>query len=640
MGRVSRAAAALATSSLLGLPSSAQQQQPVFRSGVDLITVDVTVVDRKGQPVEGLGPERFDVHVDGSRRRVVWAEFVPHRATARPEARSATHFTSNEALDPGRLILVAVDQMHIRRVEGLAALKAASAFIDALDPADRVAAAPLTYLGPIEFTADHTAVKRYVETLAGTASSLAVQFNLGLVEALAISDGNRTWLDRAVLRECGEPIGRIENPARVAAAEGLRDPCPVQVEQQSRVLAQEARNDGRQTLNSLMQLISRLAEIDGPKTLVLVSEGLIAEPQLVDLTSLGAAAQAARVAIYVLKLETPIYDASETAVSPTLQADLQARTDGLIRLAGSARGEVFNLVGSDPYPFNRILRELSGYYLVAFESSGTDRDGRAHHIDVSADAPGATVRTRPAFRASGLPGKAAIDRQIVRMLRSPRLVTELPLRIAAYAFQDAQPGTIRVLLSAETEAKGTAQNATIGFLLVNEEGVIAASGTGTTEDGRVSLPVHVPEGRYVVRAAAVDAGGRQGSVERRFLARLFGTGQVRFSDFVVAEGASGGGTLRAAVAYVRADRAAALFDIYGLPDWKPDAGSVTVEITQEGAGTTLMSVPVTISATGPTSWRVSAELPVGNLPPGTYIATAHVTLPGLPRQRLDRAFLR
>ena len=31
--------------------------------------------------------------------------------------------------------------------------------------------------------------------------------------------------------------------------------------------------------------------------------------------------------------------------------------------------------------------------------------------------------------------------------------------------------------------------------------------------------------------------------------------------------------LRAAVAYVRAERVTALFDIYGLADWKPEEGS-------------------------------------------------------------------
>ena len=629
----------LALASCLALPAAIGSQQTVFRSGVDLVTVDVSVVDGKGSPVQGISADRFNVRVDGLQRRVVWAEYVPYRPTAEATVQSNLHFSSNESARPGRLILVAVDQMHIRRVEGLAALRAVGAFLDALDPSDRAAAAPLTHVGPIQFTNDHASVKRYVETLTGTASPMPAHFNLGLTEALAISEGSRTWLDRAVLRECGEPVGRIENPARVAAAEGLRDPCPVQVEQEGRAIAQEARGNTRQTLNALMGLIQRLSEIDGPKALVLVSEGLVAEPQLVDMTALGAAAQAARVTIYVLQLEIPILDASERTMSPTLQQDIQAREDGLARLAGTARGALFRLVGADPYPFNRILRELSGYYLVAFEATQADRDGRTHRIDVSVDEPGATVRARPAFRGTTLPSKATLDDQLVRLLRTPRLVTEIPLRIAAYTFRDQKPGMVRVLLSAEA-ALSTPRPVTIGFVLIDDNGVIAASGTGATEDGRLSLPVQVREGRYVFRAAAIDAGGRQGSVDRQVLARLIDAGPVRLSDLVVAESGNDKESLRAAVAHVGTDRVTALFDIYGLPDWKPDAESVRVEITREGEGTPTATAAARITVAGPSSWRVSAELPVRDLSPGTYIATAHVTLPGVPRQRLDRAFVR
>ena len=124
------------------------------------------------------------------------------------------------------------------------------------------------------------------------------------------------------------------------------------------------------------------------------------------------------------------------------------------------------------------------------------------------------------------------------------------------------------------------------------------------------------------------------------LAALLDAGTVRFSDLVVAESGASADNLRAAVVYVCAERATALFDIYGLVDWKPEEGSVKVEITREGSGSPAVTIPVTVKAVGPSNWRVTADLPIRDLSPGTYIATAHVTLPGIPRQRLDRAFLR
>src|SRR5260221_9416492 len=59
-----------------------------FRSGLDVIAVDVQVSDRNGMPVSGLGPERFQVTINGRRRRVLSAELI--------ESRSATSLTPVE----------------------------------------------------------------------------------------------------------------------------------------------------------------------------------------------------------------------------------------------------------------------------------------------------------------------------------------------------------------------------------------------------------------------------------------------------------------------------------------------------------------------------------------------------------------
>src|SRR5690348_3793879 len=72
------AAAGCAVVLAVQVAASTRQQSgpPTFRAAVDLIAVDVQVVDRDGQPVAALGPERFSVSIDGHRRRVVSAEVV------------------------------------------------------------------------------------------------------------------------------------------------------------------------------------------------------------------------------------------------------------------------------------------------------------------------------------------------------------------------------------------------------------------------------------------------------------------------------------------------------------------------------------------------------------------------------------
>src|SRR4029079_7413848 len=58
-----------------------QAQQPTFRTGVDVITVDVGAVDSRGQPVTDLHAPEFTVKIDGQQRRVITADLVKYAYT-------------------------------------------------------------------------------------------------------------------------------------------------------------------------------------------------------------------------------------------------------------------------------------------------------------------------------------------------------------------------------------------------------------------------------------------------------------------------------------------------------------------------------------------------------------------------------
>jgi Ca-activated chloride channel family protein len=63
MVRLSRLGAVVALASVIDVASSAQQvEQPVITVNADLVTLSVTVVDRRGDLVTGLGPEHFTVY--------------------------------------------------------------------------------------------------------------------------------------------------------------------------------------------------------------------------------------------------------------------------------------------------------------------------------------------------------------------------------------------------------------------------------------------------------------------------------------------------------------------------------------------------------------------------------------------------
>lgn len=618
-----------------------EAQQPIFRSGVDLVTVDATVLSRDGVPIDNLGPDDFRLEVDGRPRRVVSAQYVSQAARKTlPPHLGARHFTSNEAADAGRVIVVAVDEAHIRRLEGRQALRAAQAFIDTLDPADHIGVIGLTRIGALTLTRDRFALKHKLGSLFGQTDPVFLQFNLGISEALDIAEGSRSRLADAVLRECGRALTEYVSAARAADdAGGGRDACPEQVEQESRGIAQHAHTQARISLSGLEALVASLKDIPGPKTVVLLSEGMVTDPRRVDLARVSAEAQAARVSIYILQLEVPMFEASQDRLSPTLSRDLQVKGDGLARVAGAGRGAVFRLVGDDPRPFERIARELSGYYLLAFEPLATERDGRNHRIKVELARGGGELRARNGFTLPAAPPSIlARDAQLVTLLRTLNVATELAVRVATYAFAEPDSPRLRVVVSAEADVASTASSTLLGFVLIDARGVIAATAAQAAGAGRFAFSAIVAPGIYTLRVGAIDPLGRQGSVERPFDARISAAEGVRFSDLFLAPlPARPGDALEPYVDRVSASQVVAYLEMNANErDRPPDA--VRIVITRADGDDALVTVDAALTRANQ-GWAVArAVVPTTGLPPGRYLARAEVVTGGRTIARVPRPF--
>lgn len=625
-----------------GAAAATAQETPVFRSGVELVTVDATVINPDGQPDPALGPDDFQLKVDGKVRRVVSAQFVSLVASeAPPPPVTARHFSSNEFSDPGRLVVIAVDEPHIRRTEGRAAMRAAAGFLERLDPLDRVAVIGLSQLGTLEFSRDRAALSRRLEMLTGQGDPVFLQFNIGLAEAVEIADGGRARLADVVLRECGRSLTEYLNPARAVEDAGAgRDACPEQVEQEARAVAQHARTQARISLSALEALVEALQEFDRPKTLVLLTEGLVADPRLMDFSEFSIAAQEARVSIYVLQMEQPLFEAATDRVSPTFLHDVRMRGDGLTRLAGSARGAVFRLLGGDPAPFQRIATELSGHYLIAFEPLPSDRDGRLHRLELSVERRRATVRARQSFRmAATIPSARAREQALVALLRSDRPATELPVRIATYSSVDAGSSDLRVVVSTEAEAGGGSRSEVLlGYVLIDRHGTIISSGAQRADAGRHAFSATVPAGAYTLRVGGIDVLGRRGLVQRSFAAAITPQNGIRVSDVILAPVPT---RPRAPLHPVvdRIDDAEALGYIeLSLPEGHLGELEVSFDVLSDDSVSPHMSIQAAVVRRGDRWATARAVLPLGSLAARRYIAVARVTLAGRELARSARPF--
>jgi VWFA-related protein len=618
---------------------------PVFAVGVDVVAVDASVVDGTGRPVLGLGTEDFRVEVDGKPRRLLSVEYVGRELEPEtPPPARPVHFSSNEKASRGRLVLLLVDRGNIGRGGGREVFKAATRFLDGLAPADRVGLAFIPGPGSaIEFTGDLEDVRRGLRGVVGTASRAG--HKVPLAEAVSkIKLNDRLRWEQFLALQCGGSLPEgarvIQMEAEEAVPFALRQlqACQRELERDVLQVYQEYRERSLGTQGALRATLESLAGIEGPKTLVLISEGLGTESPG-ELRDLGAAASRAQVTLFVVLLDTSSADASVAYSAIATQEDREVESGGLYELAAQTRGSVLRVVGSGDAAFQRISRELMGYYLLGFEPEAADRDGKSHAVKVTVSREKATVRARGLLAIPATPPSP--QELLVAALRSPLVDGGLPIQATAYALGDPATGKVRVLIAARVGR--ASRPVSLGFALSSAAGKVAASRAyqGLAGDGDwldfTSEAVVDPD-TYILRLAVVDAGGRRGSVEHTVKAALVAAGGLEISDLVLAPGPLGGAVRPAVDLEIEEEGLQSFVEIGGRDRARVEGASVAVELAESADGPALLRVPVAVEQ-GKDGTRVArVGIAGGLLPPGTYTARAEISVEGKPVAVVGRPF--
>ncbi|HEY7288738.1 MAG TPA: VWA domain-containing protein, partial [Vicinamibacterales bacterium] len=460
-----RSTLAVVIAGSLAAPLAAQSPQAggppprmTLKSSIDLVPVDVTVVDKSGRPVPNLRVDDFKLTIDGRSRKLSSAEFVSIPAARTPPTQ-AGDYSSNEGVDSGRLIVLAVDAGSLAGGRGKSALAAAGRFLDGLNPADRVALVTLPGGDPQrDFTSNHALVKSLVQKIAGQAQ-INVSTRLGLAEALAIERGDETMVAQVLEQQC---TGDITLQAR--------DSCLQQLTSEASLLLADMRQRSRNSIAALKSLFDRISSSETPKAIVLVSGGVLLNPDYTDVAWIGPRASAAHVALYILQVDTPDADVANGRTAATRNQDSEALREGLDAMAGMARGEVFRVVSNADTIFQRLALELSGYYLLGFEPLPGDRDDRPHKISIDVRKKNVEVRARREFTVPAATHSAARD-DLLDTLRAPLLATDIPLKLTTYAFRDTGTAKIRVVVAANVDRSSNQDDdVSIGYVVIDEQG--------------------------------------------------------------------------------------------------------------------------------------------------------------------------
>jgi len=639
---VARGAAQTPSEAPPATPTAAQV--PTFRTGVDVITVDVAALDRAGRPVHDLAAADFTVRIDGRPRRVVSLREVAFDAAAIRRDLTAqpfeSSFSTNQSAPTARMVVLAVDQLNIQPGSARQLLQSASRFLDSLTPLDRVAF--FAYPAPgisVDFTVDRTRVRRAMDLVVGAAQRWESKFNIGLFEAVrAILKNDEVMQDRVVARECRR-------------LDGLSlDECTRQVVTDMALMVNRVREDRKRSVTGLEGLLDSLSLVDTPKTVILLSEGLILEDPS-DVDGVVRAASRARASLNVLMMDVLRgSDVGRGAVMPpTMSEDRELQTSGLRELAAASRGTLFNVFGNGSTIFDRLASEMSAYYLLGVEQEAGDRDDRSHRIDVEVRRQGIELRSHRAFVLSPPRGRASDNERLLDLLRAPFGVAEVPLRATTFAVQDEASEKVRMLIAADVDQAGSEPgDYWVGWALVDAEGRIAAGANGrrrlTPADDTSALQFRtealVEPGTYSLRLGVLDGTGRRGALVREVQAWKLAGEPFAVADLVVGPPPPSGQVVVASVEPRIRGNVAAVVELYAATPASFAMTRVAFEVARDQDGPALLTVEADMVDTEkPTTRAAQALVTPTALPEGRYVMRARILRDGTAAGLLVRPFL-
>ena len=586
---VALAVVAVATPGAGQRPVDTPPEQPVFRAGVNLVRVDVSVTGRNDEAVADLQASDFLVTEDDIPRRVETAQFVRLDGQQKGDdgrdltIRNREHGLSEAEKEDVRLFAIFLDEYHIdSHPEITARLQGAlESFVKSLQPTDLVVVMdPLTTLDGLTFTRDTWWLRNRIRTFKGRRGELTPVRSV--IEEAQLTQSN-VWELRA-----GVSLSALE--ALVTHLGGLRE---------------------------------------GRKSVIFVSQGppvgIPGSPVYPYLQSVLQAANRGNVTVHV-------FDPRPLGSAPFGGAEALARLS--LETGGRA------IVNSNT-PGNRlrqVFADASAYYLIGYSPSRELTDGKFHRIDVRVTRPGVRVMARRGYWAPtpaelGPPPEPASDPALRSALSAlvpldrgrpvdvwvgsaPATDRRTEVQVAWEALTPTEGIATSVL---EVEPVARANGASLGA----PQTIVAATSSSATSVARFLLDPGPASLRMTVRSA-------DGSVLDRWTDQLavpdysgrgveLGTPRViRTRSVLEARRLDDGGEVTPTVSrrFRRTDRL-----VIDVP-WAAASGvpEVSARLTSRD-GATLATLTVLSSAAG----RARIVLPLTNLAPGTYVVGLDAT---------------
>lgn len=454
--------------------AQASPAPPTFAAEVEQVLVDVVVTDKKGTPITDLRQGEFTLSEDGAPQAI--ASFDAIKLADAPASTAPSRPAVSTNLEPmlpaqaGRSFVVVFDDVHLTPFQARQAKQAMAEFLKSgVREGDRVtivATGGAAWWSARIDPAGRAELLAILKRLDGRLIVNNSPDRMSDYEAMRVHTFNDPEVEARVKR-------RFESRGAVPASSRDQDNFGAGGDPYVRGRASEtyfqalARN--RLTLEMVERLLLSMENVRGRKSMLLLSQGFIYDPNIDEFKRVVQASRRANVAIYFVNARGldgmpsdfsaefgPALDNRDVgaAFSETYEA-----VAGSESLASDSGGFTVRNTNDLAKGLQRIADETRAYYLLGYNSTNTKRDGRFRKIQVKVSRKGVELRARKGYYAPLEGGKSleakkqpgGPDPVLQAALDSPFESQDVPLRMTALVGDETLLGKAQTMIVADVD---------------------------------------------------------------------------------------------------------------------------------------------------------------------------------------------
>lgn len=386
------------------------QRPPVIRSGINFVSVDVIITDKKtGEVVLDMKQDEFEVREDRKPQKIETFETIKIDAELNagitPKPIRSTYDEESAAREPNtRLFILLFDDYHVRRGNDMAVKRPLTEFVqNQLAPQDMVAVMyPMTPVASLTFTRDRDSLIESIKNFEGRKglyeprNEFEERYAYYPVETV---ENIRNDVTLGALKGAAVKLGGMREGRKsiIFVSEGLTSMVPMQINDPVAAMPGMPGRGGQPSPRG------RVNPGTDPSNQRLESQQFF---NSADLTSRIKEAfdivNRNNTSIYAVDprgLAVFEYDINQGVSLQTDRTNLTQSIDSLRVLADNTDGRAIVNRNDLATGMKQIMRDASGYYLLGYTSSAAPTDGKFHTIDVRVKRPGVDVRARKGYFA-------------------------------------------------------------------------------------------------------------------------------------------------------------------------------------------------------------------------------------------------